>query len=158
VPHLTIDVNGKKVGVTTDVDTPLLFVLRDALGLHGPRFGCGLSECGACTVMLGKTAIRSCVTPVAGATGQPITTLEGLGTPQKPHPLQTAFIAEQAAQCGFCTNGMLIASASFLERGVLHAKSSDAQIKSAMAPWLCRCGTHYRIVAAIKRAATQMAA
>jgi nicotinate dehydrogenase subunit A len=156
--QLTIEVNGRKLAVTAAPDTPLLFVLRDQLGLHGPRFGCGLSECGACTVLLGKQSIRSCVTPVAGAAAQPITTLEGLGTPEKPHPLQTAFIAEQAAQCGFCINGMLMASASFLERSVLHARSTDAEIKKAMQPWLCRCGTHYRIVAAIKRAAKQMPA
>jgi nicotinate dehydrogenase subunit A len=156
--RLTIDVNGTKLAVTASPDTPLLYVLRDRLDLHGPRFGCGLAQCGACTVMLGKQAIRSCVTPVAGAVGQPITTLEGLGTPAKPHPLQSAFIKQQAAQCGFCTNGMIVASASFIERGVLDAKSTDAQIKSAMQPWLCRCGTHYRIVAAIKLAAKQMAA
>src|SRR5256885_6829967 len=134
MPRQTIDVNGGKVAVIAPPDTPLLYVLRDRLDLHGPRFGCGLAQCGACTVMLGKEPIRSCVTPVGGASGARITTVEGLGTPDKPHPLQTAFIKEQAAQCGFCTSGMLIASASFLERGVLAASSTDAQIKAAMQP------------------------
>src|SRR3954447_21910743 len=110
--RFTIQVNGAKHSVHATTDTPLLFVLRNELRLHGPRFGCGLSQCGACTVMLGDQAIRSCVTPVAGVAGRPITTVEGLGTPEKPHPLQTAFIKEQAAQCGFCTSGMLIASAA----------------------------------------------
>ena len=154
----SIDVNGSRVRVTEPIDTPLLYVLRDRLGLHGPRFGCGLAQCGACTVMLGNQPIRSCVTPVGAATGKPITTVEGLGTPQKPHPLQTAFIEEQAAQCGFCTSGMIVAAASFFRIGGLHPTSTDAQIKAAMQPWLCRCGTHYRIVAAIRRAARQMAA
>ena len=155
---LVIEVNGKKVPVTAPPTTPLLYVLRNVLGLHGPRFGCGLAQCGACTVMLGNQPVRACVTPVGGATGQPITTLEGLGTPEKPHPLQTAFIEEQAAQCGFCTNGMIMAAASFLKLGFLHANSSKAEIKSAMQPWLCRCGTHFRIVAAIQSAAKKMAA
>jgi nicotinate dehydrogenase subunit A len=154
---LTIEVNGKKHAVSALPDTPLLYVLRDRLGLHGPRFGCGLAQCGACTVMLGDQPVRSCVTPVAGTIGKKITTVEGLGNPQKPHPLQTAFIKEQAAQCGFCTSGMIMAAASFFRLGFLHASSTDAQIKSAMQPWLCRCGTHYRIVAAIRRAARQMA-
>jgi nicotinate dehydrogenase subunit A len=157
VSRLTIDVNGNKIAVTATPDTPLLYVLRDRLGLHGPRFGCGLAQCGACTVMLGDQPIRSCVSPVGGTTGKKITTVEGLGTPNKPHPLQTAFIEEQAAQCGFCTSGMLIAAASFFKLGGLHANSTQAEIRSAMQPWLCRCGTHFRIVAAIQRAAKQMA-
>jgi nicotinate dehydrogenase subunit A len=157
VSRLTINVNGNKLDVTATPDTPLLYVLRDRLDLHGPRFGCGLAQCGACTVMLGKQPIRSCVTPVGGATGARITTVEGLGTPDKPHPLQAAFIKEQAAQCGFCTSGMLIAAASFLELGSLHANSTEAQIRTAMQQWLCRCGTHFRIVAAIQRAAKQLA-
>jgi nicotinate dehydrogenase subunit A len=156
--RLAIRVNGTKVAVTATPDTPLLYVLRDRLGLHGPRFGCGLAQCGACTVLHGNQPIRSCVTPVGGVTNAPITTIEGLGTAEKPHPLQTAFIDEQAAQCGFCTSGMIMAAASFFRLGALHAKSSDAQIKAAMQPWLCRCGTHFRIVAAIKKAARQLAA
>ncbi len=155
--RLTINVNGNKLDVTATPDTPLLYVLRDRLDLHGPRFGCGLAQCGACTVMLGKEPIRSCVTPVGGTTGARITTVEGLGTPDKPHPLQAAFIKEQAAQCGFCTSGMLMAAASFLELGSLHANSTEAQIRTAMQQWLCRCGTHFRIVAAIQRAAKQLA-
>jgi nicotinate dehydrogenase subunit A len=154
--RLTIDVNGGRVAVAGPPDTPLLYVLRDDLGLHGPRFGCGLAQCGACTVMLGNQPIRSCVTPVGGATGRRITTVEGLGTPEKPHPLQTAFIKEQAAQCGFCTSGMLMAAAAFMKLGALHANSTQAQIKTAMQPWLCRCGTHFRIVAAIQRAAKEI--
>jgi nicotinate dehydrogenase subunit A len=154
---LVIEVNGKRVGVTAPRDTPLLYVLRNRLRLHGPRFGCGLAQCGACTVMHGNQPIRSCVTPVGGVE-RPITTVEGLGTPENPHPLQTAFIEKQAAQCGFCTSGMLIASASFLKLGFLHANSTEEEIRSAMQPWLCRCGTHYRIVAAIQSAAKAMAA
>ena len=154
---LVIEVNGKKFAVSAPPAAPLLYVLRNQFGLHGPRFGCGLAQCGACTVMLGDQPIRSCVTPVAGAVGKPITTLEGLGTPEKPHPLQTAFIQEQAAQCGFCTNGMIMASASFFKLGFLHAHSTEEEIKSAMQPWLWRCGTHFRIVAAIQSAAKKMA-
>ena len=155
---LVVEVNGRHHVVSATPDTPLLYVLRDELRLHGPRFGCGLAQCGACTALLGDQSIRTCVTPVGGATGRPVTTLEGLGTPEKPHPLQTAFIEEQAAQCGFCTNGMIMAAASFLKLGFLHANSSEAEIKSAMQPWLCRCGTHFRIVAAIQSAAKAMAA
>jgi nicotinate dehydrogenase subunit A len=158
MPRQTIDVNGGKVAVIAPPDTPLLYVLRDRLHLHGPRFGCGLAQCGACTVMLGDQPIRSCVTPVAAVGGRRVTTVEGLGTPEKLHPLQSAFIEEQAAQCGFCTSGMLMASAAFLKLGFLHANSTEAEIRSAMQQWLCRCGTHFRIVAAIQRAAKQMAA
>jgi nicotinate dehydrogenase subunit A len=156
--HLTIQVNGQKIPVTASPDTPLLYVLRDAFRSHGPRFGCGLAQCGACMVMIGKQATPSCVTPVASVSGRAITTLEGLGTPAKPHPVQTAFVDKQAAQCGFCTNAMVMAAASLLEQGSLTAKSTEAEIKSAMQPWLCRCGTHFRIVSAIKSAAEQMAA
>jgi nicotinate dehydrogenase subunit A len=158
MPRQTIDVNGGKVAVIAPPDTPLLYVLRDRLHLHGPRFGCGLAQCGACTVMLGDQPIRSCVTPVAAVGGRRVTTVEGLGTPEKLHPLQSAFIEELAAQCGFCTSGMLMASAAFLKLGFLHANSTEAEIRSAMQQWLCRCGTHFRIVAAIQRAAKQMAA
>jgi nicotinate dehydrogenase subunit A len=152
--RLSIEVNGKKHAVTATADTPLLYVLRNELRLHGPRFGCGLAQCGACTVHLGDQAIRSCVTPVAGTVGKPITTLEGLGTAAKPHPLQTAFIQTQAAQCGYCTNGMIMAAAAFLK---VNAAPTEKQIKSAMNPWMCRCGTHYRIVSAIQNAAKAMA-
>ena len=151
---LSITVNGKKHAVQASPDTPLLYVLRNELHLHGPRFGCGLAQCGACTVHLGEKAIRSCVTPVSATTKQPVTTLEGLGTIEKPHPVQAAFIEHQAAQCGYCTNGMIMASTAFLKQ---NASPSEDEIKTAMTPWLCRCGTHFRIVAAIKAAAKAMA-
>jgi nicotinate dehydrogenase subunit A len=148
-----IKVNGGKHAVVATADTPLLFVLRDELRLHGPRFGCGLAQCGACTVMLGDQAIRSCVTPVAAVEGKDVTTLEGLGTPEKPHPLQTAFIDNQAAQCGYCTSAMIMGAASLMKLGAIKASTSDAQIKTLMNQYLCRCGTHFRILAAIKQAA-----
>jgi nicotinate dehydrogenase subunit A len=151
---LTITVNGRRHAVAAAADTPLLYVLRNELRLHGPRFGCGLSQCGACTVHLGGKAIRSCATPVSAAAKQPVTTLEGLGTLQKLHPIQKAFIDHQAAQCGYCTNGMIMASAAFLKA---NPHPTEAEIKKAMTPWLCRCGTHYRIVAAIRSAAKAMA-
>jgi nicotinate dehydrogenase subunit A len=151
---LTITVNGKKHAVQASPDTPLLYVLRDELHLRGPRFGCGLSQCGACTVHLGDKAIRSCVTPVSASTAKPVTTLEGLGTSEKPDPVQKAFIDHQAAQCGYCTNGMIMASSAFLKT---NPKPTEAEIKTAMTPWLCRCGTHFRIVAAIQSAAKAMA-
>lgn len=151
---LTIKVNGKDHAVIASPDTPLLYVLRNELHLHGPRFGCGLAQCGACTVHLGDKAIRSCVTPVSEAKGKPVTTLEGLGTIEKPHPVQKAFIDHQAAQCGYCTNGMIMASTAFLKQ---NTKPSEDEIKKAMTPWLCRCGTHFRIVAAIEAAAKAMA-
>ena len=151
---LVITVNGSRHTVQASPDTPLLYVLRNELNLRGPRFGCGLAQCGACTVIFGDTTIRSCVTPVAGVTGGPITTLEGLLRDGKPSPVQQAFIAEDAAQCGFCTNGMMMAATVFLRQ---HPHPSEEQIKAALAPWLCRCGTHYRIVRAVQRAAQAMA-
>ena len=156
--RLVIKVNGKKHSVSAPPSTPLLYILRNQLGLHGPRFGCGIAQCGACQALLGDQPIRTCVTPVGAVGDHAITTLEGLGTPEKPHPLQTAFIQQQAAQCGFCTNGMIMAAASFLRLGALHANSSEAEIKALMEPWLCRCGTHFRILAAVKSAATAMKA
>ena len=152
---ITITVNGRRRSTGADPDTPLLYVLRDELHLHGPRFGCGLAQCGACSVLMDGKEIRSCVTPVAGVVGKRIVTVEGLGTPKKPHPLQTAFVAEQAAQCGFCTSGMLIMAADLLTRT---PRPTEAEIKQWMNPHLCRCGTHYRIVAAIKSASKAMAA
>jgi nicotinate dehydrogenase subunit A len=151
---LTITVNGRRHAVAAAADTPLLYVLRNELRLHGPRFGCGLSQCGACTVHLGGKAIRSCVTPVSAAAKAPVTTLEGLGSLEKLHPVQKAFIDHQAAQCGYCTNGMIMASTAFLKA---HPHPTEAEIKKAMTPWLCRCGTHYRIVSAIQAAAKAMA-
>ncbi|MGZ4388854.1 MAG: (2Fe-2S)-binding protein [Gaiellaceae bacterium] len=151
--RLSIIVNGKRHSVTASPDTPLLYVLRNELRLHGPRFGCGLSQCGACTVHMGDKAIRSCVTPVAGVSA-PITTLEGLGTLEKLHPVQQAFIDHQAAQCGYCTNGMIMAATAFLK---VNATPTVEEIQKAMTPWLCRCGTHFRIVSAIQSAAKVMA-
>jgi nicotinate dehydrogenase subunit A len=151
---LAISVNGKQHKVTATPDTPLLYVLRNELHLHGPRYGCGLSQCGACTVHIDGKAVRSCVTPVAGALGKAVRTLEGLGTAAKPHPIQKAFIDQQAAQCGYCTNGMIMAAAAFLK---VTPRPTEAQIQKAMTPWICRCGTHHRIVAAIQQASKTMA-
>ena len=147
-----LTVNGKRVTITIDdPDMPLLYVLRDNLALRGPRFGCGLAQCGACTVHVDGKAVRSCVTPLSSLEpNQRVMTLEGLGTPAKPHPVQSAFIAEQAVQCGYCINGMIMESAAFLAR---NKKPSEAEIKQALANNLCRCGTHVRIVRAVKRAA-----
>ena len=148
----SLNVNGKAVNVTVDdPDMPLLYALRDNLALHGPRFGCGLGQCGACTVHVDGKAVRSCVTPLSRITArQKVVTLEGLGTPQRLHPVQKAFIDTQAAQCGYCINGMIMESAAFLAS---NRKPTDAEIKKALANNLCRCGTHGRIVAAVKRAA-----
>lgn len=147
---ITLNVNGQDHAVDADPDSMLLYALRDDLGLHGPKFGCGLSECGACTVIIDGTATRSCVTPVSTAAGTKITTLEGLGTIDKPHPLQQAFIDEQAVQCGYCINGMIMTAKAFLD-GNPHPTRDD--IKQALNDNLCRCGTHMRIVRAIERAA-----
>jgi nicotinate dehydrogenase subunit A len=147
---LAIRVNGRKHAVQATGDTPLLYVLRNELRLHGPRFGCGLAQCGACTVQVDGKPIRSCITPVSTVTDKPITTLEGLGSSEKPGKVQAAFIEHQAAQCGYCTNGMIMAADAFLKR---NPSPTEAEIKRAMNPWLCRCGTHFRIVAAIKSAA-----
>jgi nicotinate dehydrogenase subunit A len=149
----TLTVNGRRVTVQIDdPDMPLLYALRDNLALKGPRFGCGLAQCGACTVHIDGQAVRSCVTPLSAvqATSQ-VVTLEGLGTPDKPHPVQRAFIEEQAAQCGYCTNGMVMESAAFLAK---NKQPSEAEIKQALARNLCRCGSHARVVRAVKRAST----
>ena len=147
-----LTVNGKRITVTIDdPDMPLLYALRDNLALRGPRFGCGLAQCGACTVHIDGRAVRSCVTPLSSIkANQRVVTLEGLGTPAKPHPVQSAFIAEQALQCGYCINGMIMEAAAFLAR---NKKPSETEIKQALANNLCRCGTHVRIVRAVKRAA-----
>jgi len=148
----TLDVNGARITTSLDdPDMPLLYLLRDNLGLHGPRFGCGLAQCGACTVHIDGKAARSCVTLVSSISdNKKIVTLEGLGTPEKPHPVQRAFIEEQVVQCGYCINGMIMQSAACL---VTNPRPSDADIKNALAANLCRCGTHARIVRAVKRAA-----
>lgn len=147
---LTITVNGQQHDVQAEPDTPLLYVLRNDLRLNAPKFGCGLSECGACTVMLDGQAIRSCIYPVAGVVGKKVTTLEGLGTLEHPHPLQQAFIDEQASQCGYCISGMIMTAAAFLTQT---PQPDEAAIRQAMAGNLCRCGTHVRILRAIARAA-----
>ncbi len=151
---ISFDLNGRPVTVRVDdPKMPLLYALRDDLGLHGPRFGCGLNQCGACTVHLEGTAIRSCVTPVSAVAHRRVVTLEGLGTPEKLHPLQQAFIDEQAMQCGYCMNGMIMQSADLLEK---KPHPSDNEIKTALAGNLCRCGSHVRILRAVKRAAGVM--
>jgi nicotinate dehydrogenase subunit A len=151
---VAITVNGRPVSVQVDdPDIPLLYVLRNDLGLHAPRFGCGLGQCGACTVHVDGEAVRSCVTPVSAVTGKTVLTLEGLGTAEKPHPLQKAFIDEQAVQCGYCINGMIMQAKALLDR---NRQPSEAQIKQALADNLCRCGTHVRIVRAIRRASANL--
>jgi len=148
---IPLHVNGRATRVTVDdPDMPLLYALRDNLGLHGPRFGCGLGQCGSCTVHLDGRPVRSCVTPLSAVGKKKIVTLEGLGTTDKLHPVQKAFIEEQAAQCGYCINGMIMEAAALLAS---NKKPSDAQIKQALTHNLCRCGTHLRIVRAVKRAA-----
>ncbi len=150
---VTLLVNDKARTLDVDPDTPLLYVLRNDLALHGPRFGCGLAQCGACTVLLEGAAIRSCVTPVSSVERRKITTLEGLGSVAKPHPIQKAFIEEQAAQCGYCINGMIMTAKALLDKSPY---PTDNEIKQALAGNLCRCGTHLRIVRAVRRAAAAM--
>jgi len=149
-----LTVNARRVSINYDDPAmPLLYVLRDNLGLNGPRFGCGLGQCGACTVHIDGKAVRSCVTPLSTVDArQKVVTLEGLGSPEKPHALQKAFIDEQAVQCGYCVNGMIMQSAAFLAK---NKKPSEDEIKDALANNLCRCGTHARIVRAVKRASAQ---
>ena len=145
---ITLNVNGRSRAVAAEPDTPLLYVLRNDLGLHGPHFGCGLGQCGACTVIAGGRAIRSCVTPVSAVEGADLVTLEGLGTVESPNPLQRAFIDNQAAQCGFCLNGVILTVKAFLDQ---NPKATDAQIHQAMSGVLCRCFTNVRMMQAIKR-------
>ena len=143
--------NGAAVTVDSwDPNQPLLYLLRNSLGLHGPKFGCGLSQCGACTVLIDGKVTRSCVTPVRTAAGKAVTTIEGLGTPERPDIVQAAFIAEQAAQCGYCTNGMIMATKALLNQ---NSKPTRDQAKQALAGNLCKCGTHTRILRAVERAA-----
>jgi nicotinate dehydrogenase subunit A len=147
-------VNGRAATVDVDPATPLLYVLRNDLRLDGPKFGCGLGQCGACTVLADGKAIRSCITPVSAAGAKEILTLEGLGTLQHPHPIQQAFIEEQAAQCGYCINGIILTAKTFLDQ---NPKPNDEQIRQALAGVLCRCGTHLEIIRAVKRAAENRA-
>ena len=153
--ELTLTVNGKSYAVAAAPDTPLLYVLRNDLGLNSPQFGCGAENCGACTVLLGAKAVKSCKVPVSEATVGTITTLEGLSTPEELHPVQRAFIDEQAAQCGYCSNGMIMTTAAFLWK---NPHPTDLQIREALDGNLCRCGTHLRILRAVRRAAELLAA
>jgi nicotinate dehydrogenase subunit A len=145
-----LNVNGAAHNVTAEGDTPLLYVLRNDLGLNGSKFGCGLGQCGACTALLNGAAIRTCVIPLSAVGNASVVTLEGLGTVERPHPLQRAFIAEQAAQCGYCINGMIMTAKALLDH---NPHPTDADIRQALAHNLCRCGTHVRIIRAVQRAA-----
>ena len=149
-----LTVNGSKQRVDTDADTPLLYVLRDDLHLNGAKFGCGLGQCGACTVMVGDAAVLSCLMPVSTVGARPVKTIEGLGSAARPSVLQQAFIDEQAAQCGYCIAGMIMRAHALLEK---IPAPTDAQIRTHMALNLCRCGTHMRIMRAIRRASNKLA-
>jgi nicotinate dehydrogenase subunit A len=151
---ITLRVNGKTRVVDAEPDVPLLYVLRNDLELNGPKFGCGLAQCGACTVIMDGSAIRSCVTPAVAAQNKSVTTLEGLGSTKKMHKIQQAFVDEQAVQCGYCINGMIMTTKALLDKT---PKPTDSQIKEALAGNLCRCGTHIRILRAVKRASGQLA-
>jgi nicotinate dehydrogenase subunit A len=149
MPRIQLNVNGKDIDAEVeDLAMPLLYFLRNDLELHGPRFGCGLGQCGACTVLIDGFAVRSCIYPLASVTGK-VVTLEGLGTPERPHPLQKAFIDEQAVQCGYCINGMIMQAAALLAR---NPHPSEEEIVRELRPNLCRCGTHLRILRAVSRA------
>lgn len=157
LPNLpvTLHVNGQAHALAVDGAEPLLGVLRNDLGLNGPKYGCGLGQCGACTVLVDGVAARACAMPVAGVAGRAVTTLEGLGSLAAPHPVQQAFIDTQAAQCGYCLNGMVMATAALLRAT---PQPSDAQARAALSHNLCRCGTHLEILAAVQRAAVLVAA
>jgi nicotinate dehydrogenase subunit A len=148
-----LKVNGASRSVPAEPDTPLLYVLRNDLALNGAKFGCGLAQCGACTVMIGGRSVRSCVTEIGSIGDAEITTIEGLGTVEKPHPLQRAFMDEQAAQCGYCINGMIMSAKDLLDH---NPRPSEQEVRQALADNLCRCGTHGRIIRAVLRAAEQI--
>jgi nicotinate dehydrogenase subunit A len=145
---VNLKVNGRDHSLDVDPATPLLYVLSDDLGLNGPKFGCGLGQCGACTVIVKGQAVRSCITPVKSVAGSEITTLEGLGTIDKPHPIQRAFIEEQAAQCGFCLNGVILTAKTYLDK---NPKATGEEIRQALSNVLCRCFTNVRMLRAIER-------
>jgi nicotinate dehydrogenase subunit A len=147
---IRLSVNGQQREVSSDPDIPLLYVLRNDLGLHGTKFGCGLGQCGSCTVLVGGQAVRSCLIPLQAVGGQEVITIEGLGSPERLHPLQAAFIEEQAVQCGYCTTGIIMAAKSFLDQT---RHPTETQVKQALAGNLCRCGTHLRVIRAVMRAA-----
>src|SRR5205823_7962198 len=152
---ITLVVNGQTTRFDLDADTPLLYVLRDNLALNGPKFGCGLGQCGACTVLMNGQAVRSCSVPIAKAAGLRITTLEGLGSSEKPHPIQKAFIDEQAAQCGYCINGMIMTAKAYLDR---NPDATEAEIRQTLACNLSRCGTQVRILRAELRVTIELLA
>jgi nicotinate dehydrogenase subunit A len=152
---INLTVNGRSHQIDADPDTPLLYVLRDDLALNGAKFGCGLGQCGACTVIVDGNAAFSCITPISVLEGRKVTTIEGLGTAEDPGPLQRAFIEEQAAQCGYCIAGMIMRAQALLQQ---NRSASDAEIRRHMAPNLCRCGTHMRVLRAVRRAAQMMEA
>ena len=151
---LSLKVNGQTHSIDVDPTTPLLYVLSDDLGLRGPKFGCGLGQCGSCTVLVKGQAVRSCITAVESVQGVEIITLEGLGTVDKPHPIQKAFIEEQAAQCGYCLNGVILTAKAFLDK---NPKATEKEIQEGMSRVLCRCFTHTRMLRAIGRAKQEMA-
>ena len=151
--RISLKVNGKSQTVEAEPDMPLLYALRNDLQLNGPKFGCGLAQCGACTVIMDGNAIRSCVTPMSAVQNKSVTTLEGLGSTKKLHKIQQAFVDEQAAQCGYCINGMIMSTKALLDK---NPKPTDSQIREALAGNLCRCGTHIRILRAVKRASGQL--
>ena len=150
---VTLKVNGASRAIPAEPDTPLLYVLRNDFALNGAKFGCGLAQCGACTVLIDGKPVRSCITSLGSVGNAEVTTLEGLGTPEKPHPLQKAFIEEQAAQCGYCVSGMIMSAKELLDR---NPKASEADVKEALSGNLCRCGTHNRIIGAVLRAGREM--
>ena len=150
--NLTVD--GKRVSVEAQPEMPLLYALRGDLGLNNPHFGCGLAQCGACTVHLDGEAVRSCVMPVSAAANKTVTTIAGLGTPEKPHPLQAAYVAEGVPQCGYCINGWVMTAAALLKK---NPKATDAELRDGLAGLKCRCGTHVAILRAIKRAQSSQA-
>ena len=150
---IKITVNGRAHNVAADDETPLLYVLRNEAGCKGVRYGCGLGQCGTCTVIIDGKPVQSCDVPVSAVAGQSITTIEGIGSVDHPHPLQRAFVDEQAAQCGYCATGIIMSAKALLD---VNASPSDAELKEALAKNLCRCGTHQRILRAVKRAATEM--
>ena len=153
MPLYRLNVNGQPREATAAADTPLLYVLRNDLELNGPKFGCGLGQCGSCTVLVDGQPQRSCLTPVSQVGDKKVTTLEGLGTPDAPHPLQKAFIDEQAMQCGYCINGMIMSAKALLDR---NPEAGEPEIRAALEGNLCRCGSHNRIMRAIERAAREM--
>ena len=153
--RFVLTVDGERREVEADADMPLLYALRNDLGLKGPKFGCGLAQCGACTVIVDGAATRSCVIPISALEGAVIRTLDGLGTPERPHPVQAAFVAEEAAQCGYCTNGWIMTAVAGLER---NPNPTEPEIRAMLAGLKCRCGTHMAILRAVRRAAKELSA